>query len=269
MLPFGKSSISTVRWSSTEITLENHTSLIEATGREHLGQAGAGPSPHSYNDRPRVGVLLSASDGAAMSRYLERYVYDAVGNISEMIHRGSDLAHPGWTRTYTYDEPSLIEAAKRSNRLTSTSVGSTTETYSSVGDGYDAHGNMPRMPHLGGALPRPNMHWDYKGQLRQTDLANGATAFYVYDASGQRVRKVWVKSAGLTEERTYLGVFEIFRKHDGLIGANTATLERETLHLMDDKQRIALVETRTLDRAGGDQAASPHGAACPPSTESM
>jgi len=119
---------------------------------------------------------------------------------------------------------------------------------------HDAHGNMVRMPHLGGGQAGPNMHWDYKDQLRQTDLGGGGAAFYVYDASGQRVRKVWEKAPGLTEERIYLGGFEIFRKHGGPIGANTATLERETLHLMDDKQRIALVETRTLDTAGDDQA---------------
>ena len=68
------------------------------------------------------------------------------------------------------------------------------------------------------------------------------------------MRKVWEKSPGLTEERIYLGGFEIFRKHSGPIGANTATLERETLHVMDDKQRIALVETRTLDTTGSDPA---------------
>ena len=32
---------------------------------------------------------------------------------------------------------------------------------------HDAHGNMLRMPHLGGGLPGPNMHWDYTDQLRQ------------------------------------------------------------------------------------------------------
>ena len=37
--------------------------------------------------------------------------------------------------------------------------------------------------------------------------------------------------------------------------AARVTLERETLHVMDDKQRIALVETRTLDQ-GSDQVAS-------------
>jgi RHS repeat-associated protein len=98
------------------------------------------------------------------------------------------------------------------------------------------------------------MHWNYKDQLRQIDLGGGGAAFYVYDASGQRVRKVWEKALGITEERMYLGGFEIFRRHGGPIGADTATLERETLHVMDDKQRIVLVETRTLDTAGNDRA---------------
>jgi RHS repeat-associated protein len=69
---------------------------------------------------------------------------------------------------------------------------------------------------------------------------------------------VWVKSPGLIEERIYLGGFEIFRSHSpgvaGNIDASTATLERETLHVMDDKQRVALVETRTLDVPGTDTA---------------
>ena len=93
--------------------------LIEASGREHLGQAGT-PSPLSYNDAPRVGVL-HPSDGTAMGLYLQRYLYDAVGNFQEMIHRGTDPVNPGWTRVYAYDEP------KKSNRLTSTTISAITE----------------------------------------------------------------------------------------------------------------------------------------------
>ncbi|MFC3550085.1 SpvB/TcaC N-terminal domain-containing protein [Lysobacter cavernae] len=230
--------------------------LIQADGREHLGQATGGErlpptTPDGFNafhtrlDHP--------GDGNAMGTYTERYVYDAVGNFLQMQHRGSDLAHPGWTRTYIYVEASLTEPGKQSNRLTSTQVGTgaaaVSETYL-----HDAHGNMLRMPHLGGGGAGPNMHWDYKDQLRQVDKGGGGAAFYVYDASGQRVRKVWEKAPGLTEERIYFDGFEIFRTHGGPIGTNTATLERETLHLMDDKQRIALVETRTLDTARDDQA---------------
>ncbi|MGE3163994.1 MAG: SpvB/TcaC N-terminal domain-containing protein [Planctomycetota bacterium] len=244
---------------SNDYTYDALYRLIQASGREHLGQGGA-PIAHSHNDAGRVGLLsanaagrFSPNDGNAMGSYIERYVYDAVGNFLQMQHRGTDPVHPGWTRRYAYGESSLIEGGKQSNRLSSTKVGngvaSPLEAYQ-----HDAHGNMLRMPHLGGGLPGRNMHWDYKDQLRQTDLGGGGMAWYVYDASGQRVRKVWEKSAGLTEERIYLGGFEVFRKHNGPIGANTATLERETLHVMDDKQRIAMVETRTLDMAGDDQA---------------
>lgn len=248
---------------SADYTYDAIYRLIEATGREHLGQTGGSPIPHSHNDAPRVGVLSSGpgggfqpNDGNAMGRYCESYVYDAVGNFKEMIHRRLCTGAPSWTRSYNYGEASLIEnsasgaVVKNGNRLSSTTVGATnptTEEYL-----HDAHGNMVRMPHLGRGLSDPNMHWDYKDQLRQTDLGGGGVAFYVYDAGGQRVRKVWEKSPGLIEERIYLGGFEIFRRHSGAIGANSATLERETLHVMDDKQRIALVETRTLDTARND-----------------
>ena len=85
--------------------------LIEATGREHLGQAHAGrpePIPPSATDAPRIG-LPQPGDGAAMARYTERYAYDEVGNLLEVRHRSADPAYGGWTRAYRYDEPSLLE----------------------------------------------------------------------------------------------------------------------------------------------------------------
>ena len=87
---------------------------------------------------------------------------------------------------------------------------------------------------------------------------HGERTYYVYDASGQRVRKV--------TERANAGRQTPTRMRDASTSAAsrstasttatapTATLERETLHVMDDKQRIALVETRTLDTAGNDPA---------------
>ena len=229
--------------------------LIKATGREHLGQVGGAPIPQSYNDAPRVG-LLHPGDGNAMCAYDERYLYDAAGNFLEMKHERRDAQVHGWTRSYAYAETSLIEDGsggallKASNRLSSTTVNMNGNN--PVVDPYlhDAHGNMIRMPHLS-AQPDLNMHWDYRDQLRRTDLGGGGTAYYAYDAAGQRVRKVWEKSANLIEERIYLGGFEIFRRRNG---ARAVTLERETLHVMDDKQRIAVVETRTLDTAGNDPA---------------
>ncbi len=228
---------------SAEYTYDAIYQLIEATGREHLGQ-GSTPIPHSFNDAPRV-ARLHPGDGKAMGRYIERYIYDAVGNILEMQHRGTDPLQPGWTRTYAYNEDSLTEGAKKSNRLSATQVGngiaSPPEQYS-----YDAHGNMLRMTHL------QTMQWDFADQLQMIErqavnAANpdvlshhGESTWYVYDSCGQRVRKITeLPTEGIKEERLYLGGLEIYSKN----GANP--LVRETLQIMDDKERIALVETRT------------------------
>jgi RHS repeat-associated protein len=248
---------------SAEYTYDALYRLIQATGREHLGQAGGRPMPHSYDDASHTGILstdgfgnFGANDGNALGRYCEKYMYDAVGNIMKISHHRSCPEISSWTRTYNYSETSLIEDGvhlvppKTSNRLSSTQVGngvtSAPEHYL-----YDSHGNTTRMPHLGGNASDPNMIWDYKDQLCQTDLAGGSTAYYMYDMAGQRVRKVWEKSATHIEERIYLGGFEIFRK---LTGTRDLELERETLHIMDNKQRIALIERRTIDLSGNDKA---------------
>jgi RHS repeat-associated protein len=228
---------------SAEYTYDALYRLIEATGREHLGQFGA-PIPHSHDDAGRTG-LLHPGDGMAMGAYTESYVYDAASNLVEMRHRGTDPAHPGWKRAYTYGQRSLTEAGKNGNRLSSTTVDTTTpERYR-----HDEHGNMIRLPHLGGADPAPNLLWNERDHLRQVQLGGGGTAFYVYDSAGRRVRKVWEKAPGRTEERIYLGGLEIFRRRNG---SGTVQLERQTLHITDDRKRIALVETRTIDVAGDD-----------------
>ena len=202
------------------------------------------PADHPGRRRFAAG----AADGNAMGGYVERYVYDAVGNFLEMKHRGSDPAHPGWTRTYAYKEPGQLDSTVMSNRLTSTTIGSTTETHNKGGDGYDDHGNMLHMPHL------QVMQWDFRDQLQLTQRQNihdddadgvahqGERTWYVYDANGQRVRKVTELSnnGGLKDERIYLGNFEMYHHHSG----TDAGLVRETLHIMDDKQRVGIVETR-------------------------
>lgn len=229
-----------------EYTYDASYRLIEATGREHLGQVAGTPITHSYNDVPRIGVLLATSDGNAMGRYLERFLYDNAGNMSEMAHLGTDPANPGWTRTYLYDELSQLEPLRRSNRLTSTTVGALpTETYSTAGNGYDPHGNLLRLPQL------QEVQWDFKDQMRMSRRQRvnasdadgvaheGERTFYVYDASGQRVRKVTELGGGqVRDQRIYLDGFEIYRRGGG------NPLVRETLHLMDNQQRLALIEFR-------------------------
>jgi RHS repeat-associated protein len=217
--------------------------LIQAEGREHIGQV---PQPETtWNDEFRVN-LQHPQDGQAMRGYTERYEYDPVGNFERVRHIA---ANGQWTRSYTYDEPSLLEPPKKNNRLSSTIVGRTTGTLTPEFYPYDAHGNMTRMPHL------LTMDWDFRDQLQHVDLGGGGNAYYVYDAGGQRLWKIVKKNGGtLIEERIYLGGFEIFRRRNG---AGTITLERETLHVMDDEQRIALVETKTIDNSNPITAPEP------------
>ena len=228
-----------------EYTYDAVYRLIEATGREHLGQVGGTPIPHSYNDVPRT-RLPHPNDGNAMGTYLERYVYDAVGSFQQVIHRGSNPANFGWTRAHAYNEPSQLEPGKQSNRLTSTTIGTTTEIYSTGGDGYEVHGNMLRLPQL------QILQWDFKDQLQMTQRQavnpndneglqlHGERTWYVYDSTGQRIRKITELASGqVKDHHIYLGGFEIYNRQ----GVNP--LKRETLRIMDDKHRIALVETRT------------------------
>jgi hypothetical protein len=84
-------------------------------------------------------------------------------------------------------------------------------------------------------------------QLRAVDRQGGGRAYYAYDAKGQRVRKVVVKNNGaLVEERIYVGGYEIYRRKEN----NVLALERQTLHVMDDNKRMALVETQTRNALG-------------------
>ena len=90
------------------------------------------------------------------------------------------------------------------------------------------------------------MVWDFQDQLQQLELGGGGKAFYVYDAAGQRARKVIAALSGVRrKERIYLGGFEIYREYSG--NGNTVTLERESLHVKDGSQRIVLVDTQTIE----------------------
>ena len=198
--------------------------LVAAQGRELIGLLSL--PEVDWDDSPRMNQPLP-SDGQAMRHYSEAYRYDLVGNILQLIHYAVDGC---WRRHYDY--------SASSNRLERTSVGELEELYT-----YDKDGNMVRMPHL------PLMEWDFNNQLHITreqvvKQGEGRRTFYVYDAGGTRVRKVTERPDGSkAHERIYLGGFEIYREYN----RNKVVLERETLHVMDDKQRIALVETKTID----------------------
>ncbi|WP_346152767.1 SpvB/TcaC N-terminal domain-containing protein [Streptomyces labedae] len=221
--------------------------LITASGREHRGQTDLTLSPNdtSRRDHPFVGVRIHPNDLQGLRDYVERYRYDAVGNLMQLTHHaGSDVERPGqalWQRRHQY--------ALDSNRLLSTSLPRDPDKlpdYAAAGGytaqyAHDAHGNIVGMPHL------PLMRWDYRDQLiasSQQVLNNGTpeTTYYVYDAAGERARKVTETKGGARKsERRYLGGYEIYREYSG----SNVTLARETLHVLDDQRHIAIVETAT------------------------
>jgi len=229
--------------------------LIAANGREHKG----GDQQTDWDNSKHI-VPTIPNDCQALRNYVETYRYDTVGNILQMLHHpGRNLDQPGqaiWNRCYQY--------AVDSNRLLATRLPgesddlddyTTTPGYGAKYT-YDAHGNMTSMPHL------PAMEWDFKDQLSSSrrQVVNDTlppdkvseTTYYVYDAGGQRVRKVTETQSGKPKhERIYLSGFEVYRKYNG--NRQTVMLERETLHVMGDKQRVALIERRTR----GDDPAPP------------
>jgi RHS repeat-associated protein len=93
------------------------------------------------------------------------------------------------------------------------------------------------MPHL------PEMRWDAEDRLSAVDLQGGGTAFYVYAGNGQRVRKVIERNGATVEEQLSLGEYEVYRRRQN----GVVVSERVSLHVMDGDERIALVETQTVD----------------------
>ncbi len=167
--------------------------LVEASGREHHGQAGNPGRAHLDTSILRV---AAANDVTAVRGYTQRYRYDRVGNLLELRHQlGAAHSASAWTRRYAYSD--------HGNRLRATAVGNTAtpDLYH-----HDALGRMTRMPHLDA------MVFDAFDQLERVEVGTMVVRFQYAD--GVRVRK-WVEKGGITEERVYAGGVEDFRKFTG------------------------------------------------------
>lgn len=184
--------------------------LTKATGRELASLA----MPTDADFVNNLAVPNTASN--AMQNYTQEYRYDELGNIEQMRSVGD------WTRDYYYETAN--------NRLKNHDGGN--DVYS-----YDEHGNCTEMPHL------PELDWDYKDELKEVTLnASNHKAYYTYDASGERVRKV-VDKGSVVEERLYIGGFEVYRK----TVSGTLNYVRETLKITEGRNTIAQLETKTIE----------------------
>ncbi len=208
--------------------------LLEATGREHIGL----DTPEYYK---RIGNfkqsafinLTDPNDSNKLANYTDRYAYDQAGNLYQMRHIASDSA-----RSYTRDI--AVDA------LTNRAILKENDAPVNFSDYFDANGNCTHLENIA------QLNWNYRDNISSAVIIERPSdpddvEYYVYDSQGQRVRKVkeTYLGAGVTEveEKLYLGGVEIKR-----ISRNTTQiLDRSSLHVMDDKKRMAIVHNWAQD----------------------
>jgi RHS repeat-associated protein len=180
--------------------------LRSATGREQALPPPAAP----WDDFPK------SQDMTLARAYTELYRYDVMGNIEQLRH----IANGG---NFTRD---FIQEAG-SNRLVQMTIGQADFAYT-----FDTSGNMT------GETTSRHFEWNHSNQMRvfRTQTAGAEPsiyAHYLYDAAGIRVKKLVRRQGGAVNTTVYIdGIYE----HHAEGG-----IENNSLHVMDDQQRIALV----------------------------
>ncbi|MCJ1432472.1 hypothetical protein MMC27_001829 [Xylographa pallens] len=231
--------------------------LIHATGRETVDVgSGTGRSLRQVSaSSPLVRTALQSESGSQLCGYVEEFTYDIADNILNLQHKSCEASIAGWTRTYTYSEPSLLEPTRTGNRLSSTQIGDAIERY-----GYDNDaGKAGCMTSMSGYS---RLGWDINNKLRcsaRQKVNNGTpqTTWYVYSDSGERLRKVtehevigdvWGSTTRLLKQTVYSGSAEIYQTYNGdgkTVQTTTHTSKIE--HGSDqDHQVIASIEDYVL-----------------------
>jgi RHS repeat-associated protein len=192
--------------------------LIVATGRECAWAPP--PLPPPWDDTPRC------TDKALARPYTETYQYDLSGNMVTWSHTQVTAGGAGSTVNRQF------ALAAGSNRLSTVTFGSN-PPYAYT---YDASGNLTT------ENTERHCEWDHSDRMRvyrnQTAGAEPSVyAQYAYDSSGDRVVKVVRNPGGQVEVTVYIdGVFEYRR-----LEKPAQMWENNTLHVMDNKSRVATV----------------------------
>jgi RHS repeat-associated protein len=227
--------------------------LTSATGRECRDIAKPRPMPDlarcGFNS-PNHGSPNQDNAASLTIGYHEHYVYDPTGNLLSMSHRTVSSRNDNgvWTRRFgmgglTPEEwnaewPVHFASGEwrdaPGNHLTH--VGDDEDTFQQTHT-FDANGNLTR------ETTSRHFEWDHSDRLKgfrtQSERAvPSIQVFYLYDAGGQRVKKLVRKQAGEIETTVYIdGAFEHHRWTDGRgrQGSNNR------LHVTDDAGRVALI----------------------------
>jgi insecticidal toxin complex protein TccC len=175
--------------------------LTEATGRETA----------SVNHGPALPGFQSPADFSKLTNYTQTYDYDAGGNLLKLSHEGAQ------------NHSLSMVSARQSNRSLPV-LNDVPPSEADIAAAFDASGNLRALQ------PGQTLTWNQRNQLQQVrpvirESGPDDSESYVYDGSGQRVRKVTATLAASvthTVEVRYLPGVEI--------RTNTAT--GETLNVI-------------------------------------
>ncbi|MFL5587806.1 MAG: RHS repeat domain-containing protein [Ktedonobacteraceae bacterium] len=197
--------------------------LIEARGREHPALSPQ-DEQHGDFDANWIMPLQPLNNGQVLQNYIQQFTYDDGRNLSRIQHQG---ATP-WTRTLTVSDDSNRAVDSQS-----------TDKPTGVNAYFDGNGNQTRMPGL------QAISWNYRDNIASVTVIERQNApsdgeYYVYDATGNRIRKVSEQygnggTVAHIEETIYLGTLEIKRITQG----SNVVEERHSLRVMDDERAVA------------------------------
>lgn len=191
--------------------------LLSATGREHSNRMPNAPEPWQQ------AMAHTNQDVTTTRFYTRRYQYDRAGNMLALQHITPN-GQANFTRNFS---PKL-----ENNQLDHYEQSSIIQQLN-----YDPSGNMNSE-----GLSR-RYYWNHADQLHvfriqaNDDSDPSLEARYLYDAGGQRVKKIVQRQGGTVTTTTYIG--GVFEYHTETQAGELK--ENNTLHLMDGQSRIALV----------------------------
>ena len=192
--------------------------LTSATGREFKFDFLQMPAPWSDNEFHDIDLTNARG-------YTQEYHYDSVGNLDHLNHSAIGVNGTLGGFSYRYDRDSA------SNKLKSLNTGTVSYDYTHDDSGNTIMEGSSR--HFG---------WDHSNRMRvfmvqPTNAEPSIFAQYLYDSSGNRIKKIIRKQGGNNIESTVY-IDEVF-EHNKVSVANNVK-ENNELHIMDINRRIAL-----------------------------
>ncbi len=212
--------------------------LLSATGRECSTGLNSGVP---WDD----GNAYRCHDHTTTNDYKRSYVYDKMGNITQMEHDVTSGSGTDFTRNYVYP------TGNASNKLASLKDASsiTLADYT-----YDANGNMIQ------ENSERFFTWNHQNQMatffNQTSDGNEPSVYsiYLYDINGQRVKKWTRKDSDLIEVTNYLGggMEHLYETDHSLAVDTNNDFDWYSLMLGSERLNSERYETDTKEKAGAD-----------------